>query len=387
MQDIIRTLLDKGVRIPCPEAVSVDNIPPERICARATLYPGTCLSGPDTFIGEDTVIGQGGGALIQNCQIGKGCTLMQGVYRDSTMLDGFNARHGAELRDNCLLEEDVSLGHTVGLKQTVFMTHVVAGSLINFCDALLCGGRSRKDHSEIGSCMALYNFTPQGDKFASYFGDVRTGVFLDDDAIFIGGQTQIVSPVHVGFGSVIAAGTKLSHSVSDHTFVTGCDAPLRQKENSSVIRRASEKTATTLGYIQQLQALKTWYQYVRQPALSGISHYDILLPAALRRLDAAIAERVARLERFAKHLANNTPTDAQTCTDHAQARAMIKNALNAIANFRENIDLNALQSIAEDIRAAVQTGLSYPEAIHSISDKHKSVTWFSSHSADSYDYR
>lgn len=377
MQDIIKALLDKGVRIPCPEAVNIDNIPPERICAGATLYPGTCLIGPDTFIGQNTVIGQGGGALIENCQIGKDCTLMQGVYRDSTMLDGFNARHGAEVRDNCLLEEGVSLGHTVGLKQTLFMTHVVAGSLINFCDAILCGGRSRKDHSEIGSCMALYNFTPQGDKFASYFGDVRTGVFLDDDAIFIGGQTQIVSPVHVGFGSVIAAGTKLSHNISDHTFVTGCDAPLRQKENCAVIRRASEKAATTLGYLQQLHALKAWYQYVRMPALAGISHYDVLLPAALKRLDAAIAERTTRLERFAKRLDDHASTDEQICADHAHARAMIENALTASAESRYGIDLNALQSITEAVRSTVQTGLSYPEAIHRLSDKQKAVTWFS----------
>mgnify|MGYP000612120586 CR=1 FL=1 len=92
------------------------------------------------------------------------------------------------------------------------MPWVIAGSLVNFCDALVAGGTSRRNHSEIGSTMALYNFTPRGDKFASLFGDVPRGVFLQEPRIFVGGQTQIVSPVKVGYGAVLAAGAATTRS-------------------------------------------------------------------------------------------------------------------------------------------------------------------------------
>ena len=58
---------------------------------------------------------------------------------------------GAQVRPGTILEEGAEMAHTVGLKQTIFFPFVVGGSLINFCDALMSGGKSRKVHSEIGS--------------------------------------------------------------------------------------------------------------------------------------------------------------------------------------------------------------------------------------------
>jgi UDP-N-acetylglucosamine/UDP-N-acetylgalactosamine diphosphorylase len=87
------------------------------------------------------------------------------------------------------LEEEASGAHAVGLKQTIFLPFVTAGSLINFCDALIAGGTSRKDHSEIGSSYIHFNYTPHQDKATpSLIGDVPHGVMLDQPAIFLGGQ-------------------------------------------------------------------------------------------------------------------------------------------------------------------------------------------------------
>ena len=379
MQNIVQALLDKGVLIPCPEAVSLDSIHPERIEPGVTLYPGTHLCGEETYIAEGSVIGQGGGAYIENCQIGTRCVLMQGVYRDSTMLNGFNARNGAEVRDHCLLEEEVSLGHTVGLKQTIFMTHVVAGSLINFCDALMCGGRSRKDHSEIGSCMALYNFTPQGDKFASSFGDVVRGVFLDQDSIFIGGQTQLVSPIHVGFGTIIAAGSKLSHSIGDGQFITGSDAPCRERDNQPrIVRRAYDKVESTIQFIAQLYALRGWYEHVRVPALTATSPYSVLLPAAIHHIDKAIAERIKRIRTFRERLcATKTEVDENTLKDYARALDRFDQSFSATWDFEETPRLNKdiLNAISNEIRRSMENGTTYPEAVHQLTAVQKSASW------------
>ena len=98
-----------------------------------------------------------------------------------------------------LLEEEASGAHCVGLKQTILFPFVTLGSLINFCDCLMAGGTSRKDHSEVGSSYIHFNFTPDGDKTtASLFGDVPRGVMLDQPPIFLGGQGGAVGPVRRG---------------------------------------------------------------------------------------------------------------------------------------------------------------------------------------------
>ena len=58
---------------------------------------------------------------------------------------------GAQVREGCILEEEANGAHCVGIKQTILFPFVTLGSLINFCDCLMAGGTSRKDHSEAGS--------------------------------------------------------------------------------------------------------------------------------------------------------------------------------------------------------------------------------------------
>ncbi len=50
---------------------------------------------------------------------------------------------GAEVREGCLLEEETSGAHAVGLKQTILFPFVTLGSLVNFCDCLMAGGTGR----------------------------------------------------------------------------------------------------------------------------------------------------------------------------------------------------------------------------------------------------
>ena len=299
---MISVLQNKGVIIPSPTSVVLEDIDPNRIESGARLYPGTVLQGRDTFIGRNSIIGVGGGAFVQNAQIGRSCMLMQGVYRECTILDQVIVRGGAEIREGCLLEEGVELGHTVGLKQTILFADVVVGSLINFCDALMAGGSSRRNHSEIGSCMALYNFTPNGDKFASLFGDVPNGLFLNQHPIFVGGQTQIVSPVHVGYGSVIAAGTKLTRNVEDNMLVS--EQPTQYFEtvfNPAKVYRPDEKIETTSLYISNLELLKIWYERVRIPVFKG-TYYESLIRAGISKIESGLTERRRRLRKFVEKL-------------------------------------------------------------------------------------
>lgn len=145
---IVLELMARGVNIPAPESVVIEDVEIKHFGKGLTIYPGTVIRGRETRLGANSSVGAGGGAYIENAQFGENVTAAQGYYRDCTLLDGVKCRTGAEIREGCLLEEGSEIGHNVGLKQSILMPNVVAGSLINCCDVLMAGGTSRRNHSE-----------------------------------------------------------------------------------------------------------------------------------------------------------------------------------------------------------------------------------------------
>src|ERR1700687_260397 len=198
--------------------VQLENISPDVILMNAVL------TGESTAVGRYSRIGTSGLAAIHNAQIGEQVELGAGTYSYATLLKGVKVRGFAEIRQGTVLEEQVEVGHNVGLKNTVFTAAVGAGSSINFCDAFVSGGTSRDDHSEIASGCMHFNFDPHGDKFGSLIGDV-TGVLLRSPRIFIGGNSGVVAPIHVDFGAVVAAGSMIRGNVGAKLLYRGITAP------------------------------------------------------------------------------------------------------------------------------------------------------------------
>jgi UDP-N-acetylglucosamine/UDP-N-acetylgalactosamine diphosphorylase len=367
---MIQTLIARGVHIPAPAAIVLENIGIEQIKPGVTLYPGTVLRGPKTYIGKNAVIGLGGGAFIDNAQIGERAQIMQGVYRQCTLLDDVVVRNGAEIREGTLLEEGVELGHTVGLKQTIMLSHVVAGSLINFCDALMAGGTSRKNHSEIGSCMALYNFTPQGDKFASLFGDIEKGIFLKQPPIFVGGQTQIVSPVEVGYGSVIAAGSKITRNLESKQIIAQSQANFQAEFDPEMIYAPDHKLRVTQHYIYQLKLLQYWYQNVRLKLFTGTDK-EFLMLSALERIQSGIDERQKRLKKFVEKLPKSLELhqkngNLKQIQAHQTAMELSANPIELNAN--DAFMQHDFEAIVTHLRTLIRQGKSYPEAMSLLAD-------------------
>jgi bifunctional UDP-N-acetylglucosamine pyrophosphorylase/glucosamine-1-phosphate N-acetyltransferase len=135
----IAALLDKGVSIPCPSAVVIgEEVRTERIFAKGTvLYPGTRLAGAKTLIGPGAKIGLESPVTVVDCRLGPGVELKGGFFTGSVFLARSSMGSGAHVRECCLIEEEASGGHTVGLKQTILLPFVTLGSLINFCDCLM----------------------------------------------------------------------------------------------------------------------------------------------------------------------------------------------------------------------------------------------------------
>jgi len=301
------TILDRR-QVYLDEAVDLS-----RVRAGAVLYPGTRLIGSSTFVGARAKIGVEGPAVLENTVIGENAEVASGYLKDSVMLRDTRVGPNAHIRVGTLLEEEASTGHAVGLKHTVLMSFVTLGSLINFCDGLISGGRSRREHTEVGSGFIHFNYTPRGhtgDKATpSLIGDVPHGVFLRQPRIFLGGLSGIVGPQKVGFGSLTLAGQVIRREIPPNRIV-GEAARSIDKEFQALNQFPSRVLKLNLEYIGQLAALQAWYRHVRLARIPTCSEYDglrIVTRAAADLLSVSIDERVQRLRQFLDERGLATP--------------------------------------------------------------------------------
>ncbi len=236
-----------------------------------------------------------------DCRLGPGVELKGGFFTQSVFLARSSMGSGAQVRECCLIEEEASGAHTVGLKQTILLPFVTLGSLINFCDCLMAGGTSRKDHSEVGSSYIHFNFTPNQDKAtASLIGDVPRGVMLRSAPIFLGGQGGLVGPVRLGYGTVIAAGSVWEDDCPQGAMLLKGSALLSERpHHPGLYREVRRKVVNNLAYMGNLAALRQWYVHVRRPFLKALAGGPDLCEGALEVLDGAMAERILRLGALA----------------------------------------------------------------------------------------
>ena len=275
-----------------------------RICRGAVLYPGTRLIGARTFVGPGARVGIEGPAVLENTTIAENSEVASGYLNEAVLLRNARVGSNAHIRVGTLMEEEASTAHAVGLKHTVLMSFVTMGSLINFCDALISGGKSRSEHTEVGSGFIHFNYTPRGrsgDKATpSLIGDVVHGVFLRQQRIFLGGLSGIVGPQKVGFGSFTVAGQVVRKEIPGNRMVG--DVPRKVDTQFYASTEAPKRIMKlNLEYIGQLTALQAWYRKVRLariPASRKYAHIRIVTQAALDLLSVCIDERVKKLRQF-----------------------------------------------------------------------------------------
>src|SRR5262249_35866959 len=285
-----------------------------RVRPGAILYPGTRLIGTNTFIGTGAKIGREGPAVLENTVIGENVEIASGYLQDSVMLRDARIGSNAHIRVGTLLEEEASTAHAVGLKHTVLMSFVTLGSLINFCDALISGGMSRKEHTEVGSGFIHFNYTPwgrTGDKATpSLIGDAVHGVFLRQPRIFLGGLSGLVGPQKVGFGSFTVAGQVVRKEIPSNRVVG--DVPRKvDREFYNSTEGPNRILDLNLEYIGQLTALQAWYREVRLariPLTPECAHIRVVTQAALDLLSVCIDERIERLRQFLEERGLSIPS-------------------------------------------------------------------------------
>jgi len=299
-QSKIMQLMDKGVRIAHPDGVEIgEEVDIDKISGDGVvIYAGSKIFGNSTLILRDVKIGFEGPATIHNCQIGPEVELKGGFFEDAVFLAKVKAGLGSHVRQACIFEEQASIAHTVATKHTILFPFVTLGSLINFCDCLMAGGTSRKNHSEVGSSYIHFNFTPNQDKAtASLIGDVPQGVLLNQPPIFLGGQGGMVGPCRLTYGITVSAGTIVrKDELRPGRLIFGGAAPggsVPYKPGKLGIPK--RVVVNNIFYIANLIALNQWYDQVRRLFISK-DFPQALLDGLKEKLDLAISERINRLE-------------------------------------------------------------------------------------------
>ena len=150
LPDKVEALLKKGVRMTNPFSVEIGKeVNLDKIAGSVTIYGAARIYGEETLISQDVKLGYEAPVTLINCQLGAAVELRGGYFAQSVFLARVSMGSNAQVRAGCLLEEESGGNHTVGLKQTILFPFVTLGSFVNFCDCLMAGGTSRKNHSEV----------------------------------------------------------------------------------------------------------------------------------------------------------------------------------------------------------------------------------------------
>ncbi len=356
-KDIISQLISRGVSVPHPESVYVgSDVSPERISGQnVVIYPGCRINGPDTVISAGVKLGASAPVTLDNCQLGANVDLKGGYFSRSVFLDGANMGAGAHVREGCILEEQASGAHTVGLKHTILFPFVTLGSLINFCDCFMAGGTSRAHHSEVGSSYIHFNFTPDGDKATpSLIGDVPRGVMLNQTPIFLGGQGGMVGPLRLGFGTVVAAGSILRKDYpDDHLLIAEAPrANIVRPFKAATYPHLRRLVENNILYLANLKALEAWYTSVRKSFFDAAPFGTFLYQGAMDNLALARKERLSRLKNMVqkasltgRELCGRMPDMERLLQENTQTDTVNKLREAFLADFGKYVGLNRIPYI------------------------------------------
>lgn len=158
------------------------------------LYPNVMIEGK-TSIGDGTVVHSG--ARIVNSRIGRDvCIKDCSVIEDSDISDCAAVGPFAHLRPGTVLKEKAKIGNFVEVKKSVIGEGSKANHLAYIGDAVV--GRD----VNIGAGVITCNY----DGFEKHQTVIEDGVFVGSDA-------QLVAPVKIGKGALVAAGATITRNV------------------------------------------------------------------------------------------------------------------------------------------------------------------------------
>lgn len=187
------------VNILDPDNTYID--PRVTIAPGTTILPGTILRG-ETVIGENCEIGPN--TVIRDCIIGDHTVVNASQVTESFLASHVHVGPFAHIRPHCEVGSGCKIGAFVEIKNAVFGENTKLSHLTYVGD------------SDVGSRV---NFGC-GTITSNYDGFHKHRTVIEDDA-FIGCNTNLVPPVHIGRGAYIAAGTTVTKDVEEDALAIG----------------------------------------------------------------------------------------------------------------------------------------------------------------------
>ncbi|WP_026824780.1 bifunctional UDP-N-acetylglucosamine diphosphorylase/glucosamine-1-phosphate N-acetyltransferase GlmU [Exiguobacterium marinum] len=186
-------LMREGVTFMDPASTYIS--PDVVIGSDTVIYPGTVILGKTT-IGSECVIGPN--SDIRNSVIEDNAVVRQSVVTDSRIGEEAQVGPFAHLRQQAVLGANSRVGNFVEIKKSTFGDGAKASHLSYIGDA------------SIGERVNL----GCGSITVNYDGKNKFETVVEDDA-FVGCNVNLIAPVKVGKGAIVAAGSTITNDVPE----------------------------------------------------------------------------------------------------------------------------------------------------------------------------
>ena len=186
-------LMREGVTFMDPSSTYIS--PDVVIGSDTIIYPGTVILGKTT-IGSECVIGPN--SDIRNSVIEDHAVVRQSVVTDSKIGEAAQVGPFAHLRQQAVLGANTRVGNFVEIKKSTFGDGAKASHLSYIGDA------------SIGERVNL----GCGSITVNYDGKNKFETVVEDDA-FVGCNVNLIAPVKVGKGAIVAAGSTITNDVPE----------------------------------------------------------------------------------------------------------------------------------------------------------------------------
>lgn len=192
-QRVCRKLMAQGVQIIDTESTWID--PTVQIGMDTVIRPGSVLKGY-TVIGEDCIIGSQ--ARLEDVVVGDGTYILNSVATQCVI--GKNCQIGpySHIRPESILHDNITIGAYVEVKNSIIDDYTRARHLTYIGD------------SQVGKNV---NFGC-GTITCNYDGLDKTACIIGDN-VFIGGNSNLISPVTLHDNSYVAAGSTITEDVPE----------------------------------------------------------------------------------------------------------------------------------------------------------------------------
>ena len=198
-------LMADGVTLIDPASTFVDAT--VQVGMDTLLQPGVIVQGK-TRIGEGCDIGPN--AIIEDSIIGDECRIQGSVIEGSSLAHRVQVGPYCHLRPGTRLDEDVHIGNYVEVKETVVGQGTKVGHFSYLGDA------------EIGTGVNI----GAGTVTCNYDGSEKHRTVIGDGA-FIGSDSMLVAPVHIGARAITGAGSVVTKDLPEGALAFG--VPAREK--------------------------------------------------------------------------------------------------------------------------------------------------------------